>query len=241
MPQFGRISAASAVAPSSNGGSPSLPWTILGATVQMVTFEVDIEAALDALPAMLSRPAPPYARLLLTDYPDSPVGPYREALLLVACRFAMLPRQYIAASLVTCEGARAANLELWKYQSVVGDIDATRDGSRFSATIKAPGVEVAFTSGDAQETGVAAIRYDPTLVVADGEQGPGLFTVSSEPDAVSSAWIARDAQLTYAVTDRSSVWWKLRSLNPITSTIAIQDMELVEPRPVRSSPMVSAG
>ncbi len=243
MPQFGRREAASTIAPAGNSAQPPLPWRFPGGTAQMVTFEVDVQASLDSLPDLLSRPAPPYARIVVLDYPESPIGPYREAQLLVACRFAMLPRQYLAASVVTSEAARAANLAHWRYASEVGEIDFTQAENVFSSRIRmASGFEVHIHSGEAQETGVAAIRYDPTLIVDRREDGsPGLATISAEPDVVTQAWIARDTRVEYANPDRSSPWWRLRSLNPITSTIAVQDMELGEPKPVRAGPMVSAG
>ena len=71
---------------------PSLPWTLPRAEVVQVTFEVDLDAALALLPEHLTRPVPPYARVIVSRYSASPVGPYSEALLLLAARFAMLPK-----------------------------------------------------------------------------------------------------------------------------------------------------
>lgn len=243
MPQFGRLTAASAISPAASAAS-NLPWKVPGATAQMVTFEVDVQATLDHLPDILSRPAPPYVRLMLVDYPASPIGAYREAMLLISCRYMMLPRQYVAASIVTSEAARDATQANWNYQSEVGQIEMTREGSRFTATVKAPnGLTISVDSQDAQETGNAVIRYDPIVVVRAGDEGgsPGLAAIWADPDAVHEAWLARDTTVSYSGGDRQGPWWKLRSLNPITSTIAVQDMEIGEPRPVRRAPTVSAG
>src|SRR5215217_4261540 len=82
---------------------PPLPWALPRAEVVQVTFEVDLDAALELLPEQLTRPVPPYARIIVSRYAASPVGPYSEALLLLASRFAMLPRNYVAAALVSTD------------------------------------------------------------------------------------------------------------------------------------------
>ncbi len=242
MPQFGRGSAPT-VAEGPASAAPA-PWEIKGVTAQMVTFEVDVDAVLDLLPPMLSRPAPPYARLLVLDYPDTPVGPYREALLLVSARFAMLPRHYVAASAVSSEAARAANLANWHYQSEVGDVTLVRDGSSFTSTISLPsGLVMKATSANAQEAAPAIIRYDP-MTVASGESSSdssGLITISAEPMDVSQAWLAVGTTLEYSGGDRQSNWLRLRSRNPITCTIALQDSLLPEPRPVSSAVAMGGG
>jgi Acetoacetate decarboxylase (ADC) len=242
MPQFGRGSAPTAVSEGPASAAPA-PWEIKGVIAQMATFEVDVDAVLDLLPPMLSRPAPPYARLLVLDYPDTPVGAYREALLLISARFAMLPRHYVAASVVTSEAARDANLANWHYQSEVGEVSLVRDGSSFTSFIRlASGLEIRVTSADAQEAAPAIIRYDPmTVAWGDASSGSGLITVSAEPMAVSQAWLAVGTTLDYTGGDRQSAWLRLRSRNPITCTIALQDSRLPEPRPVSSTVAMGGG
>ena len=72
MPQFGRIAAADVSVVEREGAAPPAPWTVEGATVQAVTFKVAIDATLDALPEMLARPTPPYARIQVIDCPTRP-------------------------------------------------------------------------------------------------------------------------------------------------------------------------
>jgi hypothetical protein len=244
MPQFGRIPASlAAVKQNGAGSAPAAPWELSGVTAQMATFEVDAEATLDLLPEMLSRPAPPYARILVQDFPDSPVGPYREALLLISCRFAMLPRQFIAGSLVSSAAARDANLQNWHYLSEVGDVSLRQQGSEFTSELKfASGLSIRITSPNAQETGPAVIRYDPVTVVRQADGGPpGLATVSAEPPGVSQAWLATATRVEYSGGERQSPWLRLRSLNPITATIAKQDVLLPEPKAVSSTPGMGGG
>ena len=233
MPQFGRIAASGLAVVEADGSAPPTPWTVEGATVQTVTFEVSVDAALDALPELLARPTPPYARIPVIDVPDSPAGAYREALLLVSCRYMMMPRMYIAASIVSSEQARAANAQNWRYESVVGDVTLERDGNDFASTISdRAGLSVTVTSKDALPTGTAVIRYDPTIAVwpVDGE--PKVHTISAEPADVQEAWLARATEVGYESGDRASPWLRLRSKNPITCTIAVLDTERPEPNEV---------
>jgi hypothetical protein len=242
MPQYGRRAARDVIASNGAGGSNPPPWEVSGVLAQMATFEVDAEATLDALPDLLSRPAPPYARLLVLDYPGSPVGPYREALLLLSSRFAMLPRQYVAASVVTSQAAADANLANWGYQSDVGEIAIERGDADVASTISHPsGLTIRVNSMNAQETGPAVIRYDPIVVVADEDGTPGLRTISSEPRGVTQAWIAVGTTVEYSGGSRDNPWLTLRSRNPITCTIAVQDMLLPKPEPVSATPGMGGG
>jgi hypothetical protein len=243
VPEFGRIPASLVIARNGAATPAPAPWEVAGVTAQMVTFEVDVEAVLDLLPDLLSRPAPPYARILVHDYPDSPIGPYREALLLISSRFAMLPRHFVAASVVNAAAAKEANLANWHYVSDLGEVELAREGDSFRSRIRLPsGLEVRVDSPHAQETGPAVIRYDPlTVVYADEEGRPALFTISAEPAKVSQAWLATGSTVTYAGGDPASPWLRLRSRNPITGTIAVQDVVLPEPRPVRAGMGVGGG
>lgn len=242
MPQFGRIAAAATIARDSGTSPAPPPWEIDGVTAQVATFEVDAEAALDLMPDLLSRPAPPYARLFVLDYPDSPVGPYREALLLVSARFAMLPRQYVAGSIVSSEAAARANLANWRYRSEVGEIAIEGSEGNLASTIRHPsGLEIRVTSSDAQESAPAVIRYDPAVVVDEDAGTPGLFTISAEPRAVSRAWIAVGTTVEYSGGARDNPWLRLRSRNPITCTIAVQDVLLPSPEPVKTGAGMGGG
>jgi hypothetical protein len=240
MPEFGRIEEEAIRAITSDVDVPEAPWTLNGVTAQMATFEIDAEAALDHMPGMVARPAPPYARILVLDVPDSPIGAYREALLLVSCRYLMLPRQYIAASIVTSEEAKTANARNWHYESEVGTVEFTRDGDSFVSTIRGDGaLEITVTSTNAVGTAPASIRYDPIVVAQPHEGAPALFTISAEPDAVHEGWIAVGTTVSYKGGERSSPWLRLRSRNPITCTSAVQDM--ARPVPEEIKPMAGVG
>ena len=230
MPQFGRIDAGDLAVVDRKGSAAAAPWTTEGATVQAVTFEVAVDAALNAMPELFARPAPPYARIAVTDYPDSPVGPYREAQLLLSCRYLMLPRQQVVASIVSSQEAAAAIAQNWGYEATVGTVELTRDGDDFESMISDPsGLTIRVASPGAASTGTAVIRYDTTVSVwaVDGE--PKAQLLSADVGEVANAWLARGTTVEYSGGERSSPWLQLRSTNPITCTIAELAIERPEP------------
>lgn len=233
MPQFGQVDAATLAPPAPAGSPPPLPWEIRGALVQQVTFESTVPDTLAVLPGLLARPAPPYTRIRIVDHPDSPVGPYREALLLVSCRYLMLPRQYVAASIVTTAEAQAGNAQRG-YASALGEVALTQTADGFVGSLAdGSGLSIEVASPAAVETAPAVIRYDPDVVVLPDDGQPTVFTVSAEPTAVESAWLAVGTSVTYSGGDRDNVWRRLRSRNPITCAIARQDMPYPSPVAVK--------
>jgi hypothetical protein len=242
MPEFGRLEASALTAAPGGGGDAPAPWTLEGVTTHTVTFEVDRDPALDLLPEPLARPTPPYARIQVTSVPDSPVGPYREAQLLLSCRMMMTPRQYVVAAVVDSEAAAQAIAAAWAYEPAVGEVALSEDGNDFTSTIAAgsgPGITIA--SHDALPTGTAIIRVDPIVFAWQNGGEPSVQTLSAEPSAVHEAWLARDTSVTYEGGDRSSPWLRLRSRNVITATVAKLDLERPEPSEVERPAGVGGG
>src|SRR5438477_9389265 len=111
MPEYGRMPSNQIAAVLATSEVPPAPWALAGVTMQQVSFEVGVQEMLDLLPDLYSRPAPPYAKIAIIHYPDSPVGAYHEALLMLGCRFDLTPGQFVVASVVTSEAARDANAQ----------------------------------------------------------------------------------------------------------------------------------
>jgi len=212
---------------------PPLPWALPGAEVVQVTFEVDVDAALELLPEQLARPVPPYARVLIARYAESPIGPYSEALLLLAARFAMQPKNYVVTAVVTSEAAREAYAGIWNMPVAAGSVElhrarAATGGEDISATVAAasPLTSVFLPAAYAVEPGM--IRYDPLLSVRvrDGEAEVIQF---SDAPTVHEARLAKGASVTCLTDAWAAPWFRLRSLNMISATFAVADMELTEP------------
>lgn len=242
MPEFGRLEASALAAPPARGGDAPAPWSLEGATAHTVTFEVDRDAALDLMPEPLARPTPPYARIQVTSVPDSPIGAYREAQLLLSCRMLMTPRQYVVASVVDGAAAAQAIAAAWGYEPAVGEVAIDEDGNDFTSTISdGSGLRIVITSRQGLPTGTAIIRYDPTVIAWEDGGEARVQTISAEPVAVHEAWLARDTSVTYEGGERSNPWLRLRSRNPITATVARLDVERPEPSEVERPAGVGGG
>lgn len=239
MPQFGlKTVAPSAVTESGQAAPvsspPPLPWTLANAEVVQVAFEVDLDATLELLPEQLSRPVPPYTRVVVARYPDSPVGPYTEALLLLSCRFRMEPKQYVVDAVVSSEAARAAYAALLGLPVRSGAVSLTREHDAASGTetitaeIGAGGPLASVRMPGAYAVEPAMVRYDPLLTVRAGAEGAEVVQFSGAP-AVHSARLAKGATLTCRSDAWSDPWFRLRSLNMISATFAVADLELSAP------------
>lgn len=239
MPEAGRLETAS-IETFARDQAAVTPWTASGVTIHQATFEVGTSEALDALPPMLTRPAPTYGRIYVIDYPESPVGPYREALLLVSCRYLMLPRQYLVASIVTSEAASLANAAGSHYRSEIGAIEMRSGNLTVRSTVDGPGgLHISIDSSDGEPTGPDVLRYDPIVVVQPGEGGLKVITVSAAPENLRDAFIASGTSIELT-GGAGTPWTALRSLNPITGTFARMDLEVPEPKEVEMPPMMAA-
>jgi hypothetical protein len=213
---------------------PPLPWRLPMAEVVQVTFEVDLGAALELLPDLLSRPVPPYSRIVVSHYPESPLGPYSEALLLLAARFTMLPKNYVVAAVVTSEAARAAYAGVWSLPVTTGAIELRRQrtaegGEDITAEIETGSSAVSVYLPNAYAVEPGMIRYDPLLSVrVPGGDEAEIFQFSGAP-TIHEARLAKGAGVSYRTDVWTDPWFRLRSYNMISATFAVADMELTEP------------
>ncbi len=234
MPQFGLRSVERTAPVAARAALPDLPWTLPNAEVVQVTFEVDLDAALELLPTPLSRPVPPYARLLVARYPESPVGPFAEALLLLACRYRMEPKQYVAACVVTSEAAREAAAALWGIDARTGAVELRRQrtaagAEEIGATVAAGEPLASLLLPSAYAIEPAMIRYDPFVSVRRGE-GDQLEVVQfSGTPTVHAARLAKDASVACQTDAWSDPWFRLRSVNMISATFAVADLQRTAP------------
>ncbi len=222
MPEAGLIDSASLPAVDGESDAPAPPWEIGEAVVQHITFEVPVPNARRNLPNVVTRSAPTYGRVSVIDRADSPVGPYREALLMVGCRVGLIPAFYVVSSIVNNEAARNAIAAHWKYLPSVSEIDIERsdDGieSRFNA---GDGLTVTLQSPTTEAAAVAIVRYDPLLVVQPSNGSGAASEIPCQHD-VRQAWLSRSSSLSYEGGSRSHPWIQLRSANAITAVVAVE-------------------
>jgi hypothetical protein len=200
------------------------------AEVVQVTFEVELEAALDLLPTPLSRPVPPYARLIVARYPDSPVGPFAEALLLLACRYRLEPKQYVVACVVTSDAAREAEATLWGIDARTGAVELRRErtaagSEQIEASVAASEPLASLLLPSAYAIEPAMIRYDPFVSVRRTDDGELEVVQFSGAPVVHEARLSKGAGATCQTDAWSDPWFRLRSVNMISATFAVADLQ----------------
>ncbi len=92
-----------------------------------ITYETDLEAALDLLPEGLTIDTPAMATLLILRYPFSTLGPYEEAILGIPCSWENEPRLYIPHIVVNSDIPQAAGREIWGYPKKMAHITLEKE------------------------------------------------------------------------------------------------------------------
>jgi hypothetical protein len=214
---------------------PPLPWALPGAEVVQVTFEVDLDAALALLPDQLSRTAPPIGRVLVARYPASPIGPFAEALLLLWARHRMNPLNYAVAAVATTDAARDALAGLWNVPAVTGELELRRAPDPATGTeditvrVVAGGPLCELHLPGAYAVEPAMVRYDP-LVSVRAAGGDEMEVIQfSGAATVHEARLAKGAAVICRTDAWADPWFRLRSLNVISATVALADLERTEP------------
>ena len=222
MPESGLIDSAGLPVVSAESDSPAPPWEIGEAVVQHITFEVPVPNARRNLPNVVTRSAPTYGRISVIDRADSPVGPYREALLMVGCRVGLIPALYVVDAVVDSEAARDAIAAHWKYLPRLGEIGIERSDEAIRSRIDAgEGLTVGLDSPITEAAAAAIVRYDPLLVVQPSNGSGAASEIPCEHD-VRQAWLSRASALSYEGGSRRHPWIQLRSSNAITAVAAVE-------------------
>jgi hypothetical protein len=243
VPEYGRIDPQRMpfIDPPDVSAFPPPPWKLPEAEVLQVTIEVDTEAALDYLPEQLTRPVPAYAKLIVARYPDSPMGPFTEAALMVACRHRARWLQCVATAVVDQPQLGTASAAIWSYPRQGGTITLARTGNQVRGTVaerSQPILEIELPNVYAVDP--AMIRYDITVTLrASKGKAPEVLIVSAPPDP-KEGWLAKGAKVIYHDIPPDSPWSRLRNLNTISSTYALVNLEWPAPRAIDFSAPVGA-
>ena len=88
-----------------------------------ITYETDLDAALDLLPQGLEIESPATATILFINYPFSTLGPYNEVILVINCLYNGQPTGYIPHIVVDNEVPLAAGREIWGYPKKLAKIE----------------------------------------------------------------------------------------------------------------------
>ncbi len=216
MPDFGHRQLATIpdlIAPT---GAAADGWDFADATVISLTFELTKEQALPLLPTSLIRPVPAYAKLLVIDG-TGPLGPYREASLLLGARDGVQIRNVLIDSIVHegrgLEAARAA----FAGQRRAGEVALDISTERIAVTISDDGGPLCTTSmGALRRCDATMLKFDALLVPGLAAGEPSLLRYGVRvPLTDVEGVLSRDWSVTMA--RRESPWHALTPAHNVTA------------------------
>jgi hypothetical protein len=121
-------------------------WSLPGAEVLQVSYEVLEEPALAVTPPALHPSIPPYATLSVLRLPHSPVGPFHLAMVRLIVRAGIRPRGLLIASFTENEDAATALARGWGFKVRPAEVALSRQYDAIRGTVAIdghPALEVA--------------------------------------------------------------------------------------------------
>lgn len=237
MPEFGRLSREQVpyttpfVAPL----YPPPPWELPRAQILQALFEIDRDVALAWLTPGLAKPVPPYAQILISRYPESPVGPFALAQQLIVCRAFTRARGYALQAVVDGPAAALAALrEVWGVPARPGKITLEVTATQITG-------EVADDTGrtvaavlvqDLHTADPQHIHYDPVLAprlappVQDGKPPAVLELTQIDPDYTIRECLLGAGTVSYPNASEGYPWNLLQPRNMIAATYTVSDTSL---------------
>lgn len=142
MPTFGQLELQTIA-----GALPVMPgfdteaWALPRADILQLAWEVPLDTHA-LLPRAMHPAIPPYATVLVTRYPESPVGPFTLAQVRLMARAGAHPRGYVLGAVATSPEAVAALRERWGYPAQLGAVSLRRHHDRVMTTVTREGAVV---------------------------------------------------------------------------------------------------
>ena len=96
-------------------------WELSGAELLYLAYEVRASVIDPLLPRALHPAVPRYVTVMVTQYPDSPVGPFRLAQLRLMARAGVHPRGYVLHAFTNQETATAELRRRWGFPAETAD------------------------------------------------------------------------------------------------------------------------
>jgi hypothetical protein len=138
MPLFGQLEL-SAVLPDlpEMGDFETEPWELPGAELLYLAYEVEAGVIDPLLPRALHPAVPRYVTVLVAQYPESPVGPFRLAQLRLMARAGVHPRGYVVHAYTNQAQATAELRRRWGFPAeTADDISLRVHHDRIFATVR---------------------------------------------------------------------------------------------------------
>lgn len=235
MPDQGRLTQERlpAVAPAIAPLYPKPPWPLPGARTLKLLYETDTEPVLTWLPPKLTRSTPPYAVVTVTQYPESPIGPFSLAAQHIGCRAGFFIRAFSVQAITDNPAAMAALREVWGYPCKLGDVTLEAADGEVKAIVSLAGeviAEASLTGGSPIDGG--SVRLDPVLnartapSLEEGKQHDLIQLVQIDPDAEPKEAIRGVGSLRFPAQSEVAPWHLLPVRNIVAALYCTVDTEL---------------
>jgi hypothetical protein len=158
-------------------------WTLKGAQILNVLFEVKNEPFPSLMPVTFHPVIPAYAIINVTHYPESPVGPFSIAEVRVGCRAGVRPRGFTLKSYVSTPAAARELASRWGYPASVADVSMRTFHDRVVGRVKADGhtiLEVEMLDRDF--IGGNDIQYVSSMHLCRNKEDGKLVVVQLDPE-----------------------------------------------------------
>ena len=199
---------------------PPLPWTCSNIRMINVYFEVLKGPLLDRLPAEYCRTSPPYCRLTIIDHPESPAGPFRDAIVALGCRLNMMPAAFVAGSVTNSEKVLAAGLFERGFPNVLGKIEFDSSVSSAHALVSDAGgplLEVRLPLLQTIEP--SRLAYDHVDALRTMPDRKAELTITKPDVKVERAVICKNAVIEYPSDRAETPWQALRCRNVVSAQL----------------------
>ncbi|MBI3301635.1 MAG: acetoacetate decarboxylase family protein [Deltaproteobacteria bacterium] len=236
MPDFGKLTAARLPysTPITAPFYPPPPWHLEDAQILQISFEIEKEASLAWLPPGLTRAIPPYAQIMVTHYPTSPIGSFSLAVLLNVCRYQVRARAFPVTAIVDTVPALAPLREVWAFPAKLGKIALEKvDGRVEASAATADGKPlIALEIGNVEEIDQGQTRFDPFLnlrlvpSVQEGKPPLVLELLQVDPEYhIKAAWRGKP-KVTFSEAVAAEGWGVFTPLNMIAGVYSVCDTDL---------------
>ena len=206
-------------------------WTLPRAEILQLSLEVN-DDTIALLPRAMHPAVPPYATLLVTSYPESPVGPFNLAQLRLMGRAGAHPRGYVLAAVASTPAAADALRERWGFPASLGSVTLRRYHDQIFATVRRDGETILDLSlVDPEPISPADVQYihSVTLVrLADGDGATSQLVQVDPHYTVHKAERGRPRVARFAPEA-----WNARTLellHPISASLSTCDTDLPQIR-----------
>src|SRR5208283_4288566 len=120
-------------------GYATQPLLLKGATVMNLASEVASLAADPLVPAAMNPSIPPYVHCTISDFPETPFGPFKVAELRIVARAAYRPRAFVLRSFIDNPAAECELAHRWGYPAAAGQIEMRQRHDRVETMVYANG------------------------------------------------------------------------------------------------------